>query len=95
MKVIGYIMERKQITVDNKVYEALAIFHNDETNKDYVVFTDLKNDKSKGITLSCAICKEENEEIIPIKIEETRDKEIAVNLIKTVMAELNKLSKRN
>lgn len=95
MKAIGCIMERKQLIVDNKTYEALAIFHNDETDKDYVVFTDLKADKTKGITLSCAICKEENGEIIPIKIKEARDKEIAVDLIKTVMVELNKFSKRN
>ena len=88
-------MERKQVIVDNKTYEALAIFHNDETDKDYVVYTDLKADMTKGITLSCVICKEENENIIPIKIQDTRDKEIAVDLIRTVMAEMSKYSKKN
>lgn len=88
-------MERKQIIIDNKPYEALAIFHNDETEKDYVVYTDLKADRRNGLTLSCVICKEENDELIPIKIHEAKDKEIAVDLIKTVMAELNKFSKRN
>lgn len=88
-------MERKQIIIDNKPYEALAIFHNDETNKDYLVYTDLKADKTKGLTLSCVICKEENDELIPIKIKETRDKEVAVDLIKTVMLELNKFNKKN
>ena len=88
-------MERKTIIVDNKAYEALAIFHNDETNKDYVVYTDLKADMTKGITLSCVICKEENENIIPIKIQDARDKEIAANLIRTVMAEISKYSKKN
>lgn len=86
-------MERKQIIIDNKVYDALAIFHNDETNKDYVVFSDLNGDKTRGLTLSCVICREENEEIIPIKIEETRDKEIAVQLIKTVMQEISNCRK--
>lgn len=88
-------MEQKQIIVDNKAYEALAIFHNDETNKDYVVYTDLKADRTKGLTLSCVICKEEKDELIPIKIEEAKDKEIAVDLIKTVMVELNKFNKKN
>ena len=88
-------MERKKVIVDNKTYEALAIFHNDETNKDYVVYTDLKADMTKGITLSCVICKEENENIIPIKIQDARDKEIAANLIRTVMAEISKYSKKN
>ncbi len=88
-------MERKQLIVDNKAYEALAIFHNDETDKDYVVYTDLKADMTKGITLSCVICKEENENIIPIKIQDARDKEIAANLIRTVMVEINKYSKKN
>ena len=88
-------MECKQILVDNKPYEALAIFHNDETEKDYVVYTDLNADKSKGITLSCVICKEENDELIPIKIHEARDKEIAVSLIKTVMQEITKFGKKN
>lgn len=86
-------MERKQIIIDNKVYDALAIFHNDETDKDYVVFSDLSGDKTRGLTLSCVICREENEEIIPIKIEETRDKEIAVQLIKTVMQEISNCRK--
>ncbi len=88
-------MERKQVIVDNKTYEALAIFHNDETDKDYVVYTDLKADMTKGITLSCVICKEENENIIPIKIQDTRDKEIAADLIRTVMVEISKYSKKN
>lgn len=88
-------MERKTIIVDNKTYEALAIFHNDETDKDYVVYTDLKADMTKGITLSCVICKEENENIIPIKIQDTRDKEIAADLIRTVMVEMSKYSKKN
>ena len=88
-------MERKQLIVDNKAYEALAIFHNDETDKDYVFYTDLKADMTKGITLSCVICKEENENIIPIKIQDARDKEIAANLIRTVMVEINKYSKKN
>lgn len=88
-------MERKTIIVDNKTYEALAIFHNDETDKDYVVYTDLKADMTKGITLSCVICKEENENIIPIKIQDTRDKEIAADLIRTVMVEISKYSKKN
>lgn len=88
-------MERKQVIVDNKAYEALAIFHNDETDKDYLVYTDLNADMTKGITLSCVICKEENENIIPIKIQDTRDKEIAVNLIRTVMGEINKFCKKN
>ena len=88
-------MERKQVIVDNKTYEALAIFHNDETDKDYVVYTDLKADMTKGITLSCVICREENENIIPIKIQDTRDKEIAADLIRTVMVEISKYSKKN
>ena len=88
-------MERKQIWVDNKPYETLAIFHNDETEKDYVVYTDLKADKTKSLTLSCVICKEENDELIPIKIHEARDKEIAVNLIRTVKQEINKYSRKN
>ena len=82
------MMERKEIVVDNKAYEALAIFHNDETDKDYVVYTDLNNIK-EGITLSCVICKEENDDLIPIKIHEDKDKEIAVSLIRTVMQEID------
>lgn len=88
-------MERKQIIVDNKPYEALALFHNDETEKDYVVYTDLNADKSKGLTLSCVICKEENDELIPIKIHEAKDKEIAINLIRTVMQQISSDNKKN
>lgn len=88
-------MERKQIIVDNKTYEVLAMFHNDETEKDYVVYTDLKSDKTKGVTLSCVICNNQNGELIPIKIHEDKDKEIAVNLIRTVMQEITKYGRKN
>lgn len=85
---------RKQILLDNKVYEALAVIYSEETEKDYVIFTDLNSDKTKGITLSCAICKEDGDNIIPIKITDDKDKEIATKLIRVVMQEIGELANK-
>ncbi len=81
-------MKKQQIVVDNITYEVVATIHDDETNKDFVVFTSEHIDKNKGLKLSCVEYYEENGQFMPIKITNAREKEIAGEIIKEVMENL-------
>lgn len=87
-------MKKQKIVVDNITYEVVATIHDDETNKNFVVFTDEHIDKNKGLKLSCVEYYEENSKFIPIKITDAREKEIAADIIKEVMEELSKFIKK-
>ncbi len=85
---------KKQIVVDNISYEVVATVHDDETNKDYVVYTEKNIDKNKGLKLSCVLYYEEKGKLIPVKITEDEDKEAAKNIIMEVMNRLNYVFKK-
>lgn len=87
-------MKKQKIVVDNITYEVVATVHDDETDKDYVIFTDEHIDKNKGVTLLCVQYYEENGEYIPIKITDAKEKEIAGELIKSVMKSIMKFSQK-
>lgn len=80
------MMMSKQIVVDNLTYEVVALVHDNDTEKDYVVFTD---GKTNNLKLSCVRYRKENKQLIPIKLETTEEKEAAVEIIKEVMNQLN------
>ena len=44
-------MMKQQIELDNKIYEVIATVHDDDTNKDFVLFTSSKIDNNKGLTI--------------------------------------------
>ncbi len=84
-------MKRQQIVVDNKTYEVLATIYDEETDKDYCVFTDLNQDKNKGLKLSCVEYYEEKGELIPVRITDSREKEVAAELIKEVIEKMYRI----
>ena len=85
------LMKRKQIIVDNITYEVVATVHDDNTNKDYVVYMDKNVDKNKELKLSCVLYYEENGEFIPVRITEEEDKETAKEIVMDVMKDLKNL----
>ena len=48
-------MMKQQIELDNKIYEVIATVHDDDTNKDFVLFTSSKIDNNKGLTISLSL----------------------------------------
>lgn len=86
-------MSHKTIWVDNTEYEVVATVHDNDTDKDYVVYTDKIIDKLKGVTLYCVLYHEENGELIPEKIIANADKEVAKELIMTIMKNSTKFIK--
>lgn len=87
-------MKRQEIVLDNTTYEVVATVHDDDTNKDFVIYTDKKIDQRKGIKLSCVLYHEENGKIIPEKITDEKDQETAKEIIQEAADELKKMFKR-
>lgn len=88
-------MMKQQIVVDNTTYEVVATVHDDETNKDFVVYTDKNIDNNKGIKLSCVLYYEDKGNLIPVKITEEKDKTAARDIIMEVMNKVKDLMKKN
>ena len=88
------IMQHKHVVVDNVTYEVVATVHDDETNQDFVVFTDKDTEVGKDIKLSCALYYEEKGKIIPVKITDEENEKIAKEVMEEVMRQLQSLIKR-
>lgn len=88
------LMKKQQIVVDNKIYEIIATVHDDDTNKDFVVYTDSKIDKNKGLTISCTLYHEENGKLISERLTETKEKETAKEIVEEVIEKLYNVSKK-
>ncbi len=86
-------MSHKTIWVDNTEYEVVATIHDNETDKDYAVYTDKIIDKNKGVTLYCVLYHEEDGALIPEKIVLDADKEVAKELIISIMKSSYKYAK--
>ena len=89
---LEFQMNQKTVLVDNKLYEVVATAHDEDTNKDFVVYTSRRVEPNKGVTLSCVLYHEVNGEFIPEKITDAEDKETAKKLIISVMESITKLS---
>jgi len=84
-------MKRQVIVVDNKTYEVIATVFDEETNKDYCIFMDKNIEKNKGLKLSCVEYYEEKGELIPVRITDLREKEVAAELIKEVIEKMYRI----
>ncbi len=88
-------MKKQKITVDNITYEVVGTVHDDETNHDFVVYSDCKLNNLQELKLSCVMYREENGEFIPIKITREEDKEKAKEIVVEVMNKLKYMVKEN
>lgn len=83
------MFKKKEILVDNIYYEVVATVYDDESDKNFIVYTSKDYHKNKGLKLFCTLYKEENDEYIPVRITSKEDKEIAEDIIIEVMNRLN------
>ena len=86
-------MDKRWLVLNNITYEVVATVRDEDTNKDYVVYTDKHIDKNVGIRLYCDQYYEENGEIIPVKITSEEDKEVAKDVINEIMIKINQVVK--
>lgn len=85
---------RQQIIVDNITYEVVATARDEQTNKDFVIYTN-QNLNSQEMSLYCTQYYEEDGKFIPIKLENREEKEIAESLIKALMHKIYRLKEKN
>lgn len=81
-------MER-MIIHDNVDLEVIATYHDDNTNKDYVIYTNNKLDENKNITLDYSLYENIDDKSIKlIPIVNNEDKQIALNIIKSLIEDM-------
>lgn len=81
-------MKKHKIVVDNQTYEVIATIHDDDTEQDFVVYTDCKLNDKQEFKLSCVKYYEKDNEFIPVKLIREEDKRIAKEIIAEVMYKL-------
>lgn len=71
--------------------DALATYHHDENNKDYVVYTDWSTTDEDNLRLYYSLYKEVNGNIKLIDITDLEDQEIGMQLVQAIIKKANTL----
>lgn len=90
-------MERMKFTTKDKfgneiVCEVIATYHDDDTNKDYIVYTDKTLDENKKLKVYYGLYEKVGN---GIKLKEAKtpgEKSIGLQIIKEILNDLNKLN---
>ena len=86
-------MERMQFErIDNDgkkvTYEVIATYHNDDDNKDYIIYTDNTFDENKKLKVYYALYEMIDDNIKIIEAKTNEEKKVGLELIKTIIEEL-------
>lgn len=65
--------------------EIIATYHDDETNKDYIVYTDNTYDEKNNLRIYYSLYKKSDKSIKLIDITNSDDKKIGLQLIKEII----------
>lgn len=79
--------ELSLITYENGlkvIYEVIATYHDDDTNKDYVVYTDKQTNENNNLNLFYSLYSCENNTMKLLETTEVEDKKIGLQLIKEI-----------
>ena len=88
-------MEKLEFTTKDKfgneiVCEVIATYHDDNTNKDYIVYTDKKLDENQKLKVYYGLYEK-----VGIKLKEAKmpeEKSIGLQIIREILNDLNKLN---
>lgn len=72
------------------VYDIIATYHDDDSNKDYVVYTDKQLDKNNSLNLFYSLYSYENNKLKLLETNELEDKKVGLELIKEIGMLLSK-----
>ncbi len=86
-------MTELQFEVENKngdkiLCEVIATYHDNDTHKDFIVYTDKTVDKNKKLKLYYSLYKKIGNSIKLIDITDTNDKKIGLELIKELINDI-------
>lgn len=80
--------ETKDKNGRNIVCEVIATYHDDDTNKDFIVYTDKTLDENKKLKVYYSLYKKVDNNIKLIDITEPGDKKIGLQLIKELINDI-------
>lgn len=83
-------MERQIIEIDNKWYDIIATYYNEEYDKDYVIYTDGIKDKDGKLNVYYGSYVLTNNKFDVKSIENEKEEKIIISVLKTIMEEVNK-----
>ena len=66
------------------LYEVIATYHDDKSNKDFVVYTDKTLDEDKNLNIFYSLYCMDNNKIKLLQTENIEDKKIGLKIIKEV-----------
>ncbi len=90
-------MEKLEFTTKDKfgneiVCEVIATYHDDDTNKDYIVYTDKTLDENKKLKVYYGLYEKVDNGIKLKEAKTPEEKSIGLQIIKEILNDLNKLN---
>lgn len=76
-----------------KTFEVIATYHDNQSNKDYMVYSDFDFDKEKKINLFHALFEVVDNQIKVIKPKSIKDKKIGLELVGQVLKDIENVGK--
>ena len=86
-------MESMQFEITNNegkkiVCEVIATYHDNQTNKDFIVYTDNTYNKDNKLNLYYSLYEKQSNGLKLIDIVSNEDKKIGLNLIKEILSDI-------
>lgn len=86
-------MKSMQFEITNKdgkkiICEAIATYHDNDTNKDFIVYTDRTFDDNKKLNVYYSLYEKEDNNICLIDITSITDKKIGLELVKEIVNDI-------
>ena len=66
------------------VYDIIATYHDDDSNKDYIVYTDKQTDENNSLNLFYSLYSYEDNKLKLLETTDLEDKKIGLELIKEI-----------
>lgn len=90
-------MEKLEFTTKDKfgneiVCEVIATYHDDNTNKDYIVYTDKKLDENQKLKVYYGLYEKVGKGIKLKEAKTPEEKSIGLQIIREILNDLNKLN---
>ena len=78
------------VSKNNKkiICDVIATYHDDNTNKDYIVYTDRTFDKDRKLKVYYSLYEKKDKSIKLIDIVDKEDKKIGLELVKSLIEDL-------
>lgn len=70
--------------IDNKMCSIIATYHDDDTNKDYIIYTDETKDENGKLNVYYGYYHNENDKVVVNHIDNAKDEEIIMEILKEI-----------